>query len=125
MTTLSEAYVAYLAISLFITVYLARTLHLHGRPFLVDVCRGNEGTADAVNHLLVVGFYLTNAAFVLLTLRSGLIVQSLRDAVELLSTKVGTVLFILGIMHFGNLIVLSVIRRWAQERLKRNTPAGI
>jgi len=122
MTTLSITYIAYLAISLFITVYLARTLHWHGRPFLVDVCHGNEGIADAVNHLLVVGFYLTNAAFVLLTLRSGLIVQSLLDSVELLSTKLGTLLFILGIMHFGNLIVLTAVRRWAQVRAERTSP---
>ena len=119
MTMLTGTYVAYLATSLFITVYLARTLHWHGRPFLVDVCSGSERIADAVNYLLVVGFYLTNAAFVLLTLRSAFVVNTLIDSVELLSAKLGTVLFILGSMHFGNLIVFSAIRRWAKTREQR------
>ena len=69
MTTLAETYIAYLSISLLITVYVGRTLHWHGRPFLIDVFGGNESTADAVNQLLLVGFYLTNAAFVTLTVR--------------------------------------------------------
>ena len=111
MTTLTETYIAYLAISLLITVYVARTLHWHGRPFLVDVFGGNERTADAVNQLLVVGFYLTNAAFVMFTVRSGIGVSTWLSAVELLSTKLGIVLVTLGVMHFGNLVVLTAIRR--------------
>jgi hypothetical protein len=51
-------YLVYLAISIGLTVWVARTLHRNGRIFLVDVFRGNEALADSVNHLLVVGFYL-------------------------------------------------------------------
>ena len=50
----------YLAISIVTTVWVAHTLHKHGRIFLVDAFHGNEKLADSVNHLLVVGFYLIN-----------------------------------------------------------------
>src|ERR1700720_4542386 len=51
-------YLAYLAISLALTIWVARTLHKNGRIFLVDSFLGNEPLADSVNHLLVVGFFL-------------------------------------------------------------------
>jgi hypothetical protein len=53
-------YLAYLLISVALTVWVARTLHRNGRIFLVDSFLGNEPLADSVNHLLVVGFYLIN-----------------------------------------------------------------
>lgn len=120
MTTLVETYIAYLAFSLFITVYVGRTLHRHGRLFLVDVFDGNESTADAVNQLLLVGYYLTNAAFVTLTVRSGIAVNTLLSAVELLSSKLGIVMLTLGVMHFGNLVVLTGVRRWSREQTHRS-----
>lgn len=52
------SYLAYLLISIGVTVWVARTLHRHGRIFLVDSFLGNEPLADSVNQLLVVGFYL-------------------------------------------------------------------
>ena len=59
-------YLAYLGISVALTIWVARTLHKNGRIFLVDNFLGNESLADSVNHLLVVGFYLVNIGFVTL-----------------------------------------------------------
>ena len=60
MNSTTVTYLAYLAISVSLTVWVAQTLHKNGRVFLVDVFSGNEQLADSVNHLLVVGFYLIN-----------------------------------------------------------------
>lgn len=114
MSPLAWTYTAYLAASALITVLVGRTLFHHGRPFLVD-CLGNERAADAVNQMLLVGFYLTNIAFVTLTLRSGLKVVGWLDGSELLSHKLGVVLMTLGVMHFGNLLVLSIARKYKQR----------
>jgi hypothetical protein len=46
------AYVAYLPISIALTVWVARPLVRNGRIFLVDSFLGNEPLADSVNHLL-------------------------------------------------------------------------
>lgn len=37
-------YLAYIAISIGLTVWVAHTLHKNGHLFLVDVFRGNEAT---------------------------------------------------------------------------------
>src|SRR5262245_3836144 len=103
-------YLAYLAISVALTVWVARTLHKNGRVFLVDSFMGNESLADSVNHLLVVGFYLVNIGFVSLALKYGDKAADPQTALEILSTKVGLVLVVLGVMHFMNLFVFSKMR---------------
>src|SRR5688500_20175000 len=111
MTIGITTYLVYLAISIALTIWVARTLHKNGRVFLVDVFQGNEALADSVNHLLVVGFYLINFGYVSLALKLGYDVTNAREGIEALSWKVGLVLVVLGGMHFFNLYVFSRIRR--------------
>src|SRR5262245_20222150 len=107
------AYGVYLAASVALTVWVARTLHKNGRVFLVDAFHGNETLADSVNHLLVVGFYLINIGYVTLALRYGVKPYDTQTAIEFFSTKIGWVLLVLGLMHFFNLFVFSRMRRRA------------
>jgi hypothetical protein len=116
MTLEITTYLIYLAISIALTIWVAHTLHKNGRIFLVDVFHGNEPLADSVNHLLVVGFYLINLGFVSLTLKLGYEIASPKESIEALSVKVGTVLLVLGGMHFFNLLIFSRMRRRATLR---------
>ena len=105
------AYIVYLLISVALTVWVARTLSRNGKIFLADVLHGNEKLAEAVNHLLVVGFYLVNFGFVALYLSQERAVLDARALFEALSVKLGVVLLVLGVMHLGNVYVLNKIRR--------------
>lgn len=107
-----------LAISIALTIWVARTLHRSGRIFLVDCFRGNTELADSVNHLLVVGFYLINIGYVALALKYGVAAADAQEALESLSTKIGLVLLVLGFMHFFNLFVFTRMR-------KRGLAAGL
>ncbi len=105
------AYLLYLPIAVAMTVWVARTLHRNGRIFLVQAFRGNEGMADSVNHLLVVGFYLINIGFITMALRYGDKPETVQATIEFLSTKLGVVLLVLGGMHFFNLFNFDKMRR--------------
>ena len=111
MNAIVTTYLAYLVVSIGLTVWVARTLRRGGRLFLVDVFRGNEALADSTNHLLVVGFYLINLGYISLALKLGYDVATAGGAIEALSHKVGLVLLVLGGMHFFNLLVFSRLRR--------------
>ena len=111
------SYFCYLAVSLAVTIWVARTLHRSGRVFLIDAFHGNEPLADSVNQLLVVGFYLINAGYIALALKTADPLVDFRQAIELESTKIGVVLLILGGMHFFNMFVLT--------RMRRHNSAGI
>jgi hypothetical protein len=118
------AYVIYLTLSIGLTVWVARTLSSHGRVFLKDVLRGNEPLAQAVNHLLVVGFYLVNLGFVALYLKNGEEIRQARGVFEALSPKLGVVLLVLGAMHLGNVYVLNRIRRRGMMQNEAEPPVA-
>ncbi|MCH0539357.1 hypothetical protein I3F58_07240 [Streptomyces sp. MUM 203J] len=105
------AYITYLLISVGLTIWVGRTLSRNGKVFLADVFKGNDTLADAVNHLLVVGFYLVNLGFVALYLQRDAAVTDARELFEALSVKLGVVLLVLGVLHLFNFYVLSRIRR--------------
>jgi hypothetical protein len=108
---LVTAYLIYLAISVALTVWVAQTLSKNGLIFLVDSFLGNRELANSVNHLLVVGFYLINLGYVLLALEATSKPASAQAVIELLSTKLGVVMLVLGAMHFTNMIIFSKMRK--------------
>lgn len=116
MTTATIATLTYLGTTLAVTLIVGNRLHRHGRPFLRDVFRGNPGLADAVNHLLLVGFYLMNIALPLVLLREPVRVREVLESVELFSELGGMVLVILGMMHLVNVAVLDIVRRLVRNR---------
>ena len=123
MNSLVTTYLVYLALSIALTIWVARTLFKNGRIFLVDVFHGNEALADSVNHLLVVGFYLINLGYVSLMLKISDPVQDAQQSIEALSMKMGLVLLVLGGMHFFNLYLFSRIRAASQNPARRGQDA--
>lgn len=123
MNTVVTCYTIYLAASVALTVWVARTLHRNGRIFLVEAFHGNAAMADAVNHLLVVGFYLINIGYVSLALKYGTKPTTPTEAFEFLSTKLGLVLVVLGGMHFFNMFNFDKMRRKALRPTAAAVPA--
>jgi hypothetical protein len=111
------AFLIYLAVSLALTVWVARTLSRNGRLFLIDAFGGDTALADAVNRLLVVGFYLINGGYATLALKFGDKARDLQGVFEFCSEKVGLVLLVLGVMHFLNLYVFARLKRRRDEEV--------
>lgn len=107
---LTYVYAIYAVFSVGLTIWLARTLSTNGRIFLHDVFPDSPALGDAVNHLLVVGFYLVNFGFACLHLVGGRAATVL-DAIETLAAKFGSLLLALAFMHFANLYVFNRIRK--------------
>jgi len=114
MNPILITHLGYLAITIPLTIWVAKTLHKNGRVFLVDSFHGNAELAASVNHLLVVGFYLINLGFVCLYIRNGSHPTDGASALEEASVKIGTVTLVLGVLHLFNLYVFNKIRRRAQ-----------
>jgi len=104
-------YVVYIAFSIFITVYVSRTLSKNGLPFLVEGFRGDLKLAESTNHLLVVGFYLVNLGFVLLRMQTGVLIDTVEQLIVYQASGLGLVLFVLGLAHFFNMYVIHRIGR--------------
>jgi len=122
MNWTTGTYVVYLLVAVPLTVWVAMTLSRNGRVFLADVFGDNEALADAVNRLLVVGFYLLNLGFVMLYLRTGSEVDDLTGLFKALSVKIGIVTLVLGVLHFFNVYVFNAIRRRSRSEALRTPP---
>ncbi len=113
MNLIIALYGIYLAITICLTVWVARTLFRNGKLFLIDIFHGNTELAQAVNNLLLVGFYLVNIGYAVYTLRVWEGNISPRELVEILSLKIGAIILILGAMHFFNMFVFFRLRKRA------------
>ncbi len=111
MTTIVWTYAAYLAVCGGITIWVARTLRKNGTVYVTDGQNQHSELADAISHLLTVGFYLVNFGFISLALKYGTPATNVQTAIELLGTKIGGVLLALGCMHFLILIVFTGMRK--------------
>jgi len=118
----AASYHTYLTVTMPLTIWVASTLSSNGRVFLEDVFEENPALADAINKLLVVGFYLLNVGFVLLYLRTGSLVSDLSSLMEVVSVKVGVVMVVLGLIHFTNVYVFNSIRRRVRMENLRTPP---
>ncbi|GAA0801637.1 hypothetical protein [Spirilliplanes yamanashiensis] len=120
-------YLAYLVISVGLTIWVATTLSRNGLVFLEEVFSDGK-LARAVNHLLVVGFYLLNLGYVTVSMRSADNPVTAAGALETLSFKIGFVLLVLGVLHVFNVLALN---RYRKSRLRQQAtrpplpPAGM
>ncbi len=115
-------YMLYLALTISITIWVARTLFRNGKVFLIDIFHGNKELADSVNNLLLVGFYLVNLGYAIYTLQVTSNITNAQEVIEKLSIKIGLIILILGAMHFFNLYIFFTLRKRAmmEKRFRTN-----
>lgn len=111
MTTVLWTYAIYLTVSVVITVWVGRTLQKYGKVFATNGRGESDGLIDSFTRLLEVGFYLLNFGVINLALRYGGTPTNLESAFEILSTKVGLVLLVLGGVHLLMTIAFNEIRK--------------
>ena len=124
MNYIIVTYMLYLALTISITIWVARTLFRNGKVFLIDIFHGNKELADSVNNLLLVGFYLINLGYAVYTLQVTSTITNAQEVIEKLSIKIGLIILILGGMHFFNLYIFFTLRKRAmlEKRFRPNTP---
>lgn len=108
-------YVAYGAVAVTLTAWLARTLSHNGAVFLEDVFKDRPGLATAVNRLLVVGFYMLNLGYAFYILRAGGGLDAF-NAVQYFVNRLAILLVSLALIHFVNVMVFWRIRNRGEQR---------
>ena len=104
-------YLAYLLISVGLTVLAGQVLSRSGRIFLTEALGGSDGAAKGITSLIVVSFYLLSLGVIVLTMRIPSKSVSAVHATQLLATKVGVVLLVLGGLYLAGIIALTRLRR--------------
>jgi len=105
----------YVAVAVGLTVWLARTLFRNGVAFLHDVFEDKPELAEAVNRLLVTGFYMLNLGYALYILRVSRGYDGF-EAVQFLVNRLAILLVTLALIHFVNVFVFWRIRARREQR---------
>ena len=108
-------YIIYAVVAVSLTAWLARTLFRNGTEFLHDVFEDRPRLADAVNRLLVVGFYMLNLGYALHILRASRGLDAF-GAVQFLVNRLALLLVTLALLHFVNVFVFWRIRAHREQR---------
>lgn len=108
-------YLVYAAVAVGLTVWLARTLFRSGAVFLQDVFSDRPGLAEAINRLLVTGFYMLNLGYALYIIRTEAGLDAF-GAVRTLVNRLALLLVSLAVIHFVNVLVFWKLRARGEER---------
>ncbi len=101
------SYLIYGLITVFTIVYIGRVLHQNGRHYVLRIFHEVQ-IGDFINNGLLVGYYLFNIGYVLITLNQWQQIRNVVQMIEILGEKTGAILLLLGVLHFFNIFVLKV-----------------
>lgn len=117
------ATLAYLTAAIGMTLYVGRTLRIHGKPFLDEAFREKPQLADAINVLLNTGFYLLNFGIVGATLKFPLEPDTLVETVRIAGYRLGLQVLTLGVIHFFNMHMIHKARKGEARQTPPPQPA--
>jgi hypothetical protein len=118
MDYLTIFYSIYIVLTTLLIIYVANYLFKNGKSFLLSAFKGNESVANSINNLLKIGF-LVNIGYALISIRYNYNLQSNAQLIEALAVKIGTIVLILGAMHFFNMYILYLIGRITRDKEMR------
>jgi hypothetical protein len=119
-------YVIYLLITLTVVFKVGNLLNRNGLMFLEDQLDGNTPLAQAINNLLLIGFYLINIGYILLVINlrgftPGAVGIDLYACLHFLTENLGLVLIMLGALH---MLLLYLLSNWRPDNRPRGNSAN-
>jgi len=116
MDYLTLFYSIYIVLTTILIIYVANYLFKNGKSFLLSAFKGNESVANSINNLLKMGFYLVNIGYALISIRYNYNLLNNAQLIEALAVKIGTIVLILGAMHFFNMYILYLIGKITRDK---------
>lgn len=110
-------FIIYLLVTGYITVYVGQVLYRNGRHFILRML-SDEALTDAVNRILLAGYYLVNLGYVSIMLTIRAPATSLSDLIASLSASIGRIVLTLGVMHYFNIAAITL---WNKLNIKKPT----
>ena len=105
------AYIIYLVITYLITVHVGMVFYKNGRHYILGLMKGEAIITDAINKILLVGYYLLNLGYAALMLTTWELVTSYTELVLSIVIMVGRILLTLALIHFANMGAIFYISK--------------
>ncbi|MBO9728820.1 MAG: hypothetical protein J7623_09300 [Chitinophaga sp.] len=105
------AYLVYMALTYLITVKVGWIFYRNGRVFILGLLQGNVALTDAINNILLAGYYLVNIGYATAMISNWPPIPHLLVMLTVIVTMTGQILLSLGVMHCFNMLVIYFISK--------------
>ena len=100
-------YSIYLPIIAVIMVKVGWMFYTHGEVFLMHLFQHNSALVKSVNNLLLIGYYLVNLGYAIITLAFWETIETLPQMLNTLSEHLGVIILGLALLHYNNVLLLN------------------
>jgi hypothetical protein len=104
-------YIIYLALAYIITVHVGLVFYRNGRVFILNLMGGDEQFTNAINNLLLVGYYLLNLGYCAVMITMWEPIDSPEGMINNLSFMLSRIILLLGIMHYINMAAIYLLSK--------------
>lgn len=110
MSVMFWVYIGYIGLCTGVTIWVGQTLRRNGPTFMSHGTGLDEPLVRSMAHLLIVGFYLINFGLIAYALESRHDASTAERGLELVSSKAGGIMLLIGAMHFLMLLIFAKLR---------------
>jgi hypothetical protein len=105
------AYIIYLFITYLITVRVGFIFYRNGRLFILGLLKNDVSITDAINRILLIGYYLVNLGYAALMISTWDTIISWTELLSSVTVMTGKIVLTLAIMHYFNMLVIYLISK--------------
>lgn len=105
------AYIIYLFITYLITVRVGFIFYRNGRVFILGLLNNDVSLTDAINRILLVGYYLVNLGYAALMISTWDTIVSWTELLSSVTIMTGKIVLTLAVMHYCNMLVIYLISK--------------
>ncbi|WP_339889313.1 hypothetical protein [uncultured Flavobacterium sp.] len=100
-------YIIYLIITAIIIVKVGKVCYTNGNVFVAQLIPNHEDLCLKINQVLLIAYYLFNLGYCAITLIQWNTISSHTQLFETIAIKTSIILFLIGIMHYFNILVIT------------------
>lgn len=100
-------YLIFITIIVLIIVFVGKICYRNGNIFVAELIPNHLDVCQQINKTLLIAYYLVNIGYCAMTLVGWEEVKNALQLVEVLSIKVATIICILSILHYLNILLLT------------------
>ncbi len=105
-------YAIYTLVTAFLVFRVGWVFYVNGAHYLYDIFISDRDTADSLNRLLLLGYYLLNLGYVAVSLSFWPQIEDYVQLIEMLGERTGIIVLGLGVMHFMNMAWVRLVKHY-------------
>ncbi len=104
------SYILFLGISSYITIDVGKRCFNSGKVYLEYLIKDKDFCLT-VNRILLGSYYLVNLGYIAISLSFWGRISNMEELLSAVSTRIGTIVLILCVLHFTNMTTLYILRK--------------